>query len=323
MLYSVYGLYLDADPSIPGLIPSDDDHPPEVVVRLQAASDGDDSSARRASEHVWYESQWLDDRTGQPGLTIHKSIADGSFRFDYPDGVQFIVQAAGDRVLGLCPPDSTLVDLATYLTGPVLGFLLRLRGVVSLHASAIQVGDKAVMFVGDAGAGKSTTAAMFTRLGYKVITEDVAALSNEHGSLKVRSGYTDVALWPDAVTLLYGSSDALPRFTAGWEKRRLDLAAAGAFAGRSVPLGAVYMLSNRGGVPDAPCVTSMSTGEAMVELLANIYGNRLFHRELRVRELDTIHQLVGAVPVKVATAGADGSTLGRFCEVILDDVSSS
>lgn len=320
MRYSVYGLSLDAEPSIPGLIPSDDSHPPDVVVRLQAASGGDVSASRRAHEHVWYQSQWLDAGTGQPGLTIHKSIADGAYRFDYPDGAQFIVQAAGDHVLGLRPPDLTLIDLTTYLTGPVLGFLLRLHGVVSLHASAIQVGDKAVAFVGDAGAGKSTTAAMFTRLGYKVITEDIAALSNEHGGLSVRSGYTDIALWPDAVELLYGSSRALPRFSGGWDKRRLDLTATGAFARGSVPLGAVYMLSNGGVRPAAPCITSISSGRAMVELLANVYGNRLFHRELRLYELDLVHHVVSTVPVKVADR-VRGASIEEFCEVLLNDVS--
>jgi hypothetical protein len=137
----------------------------------------------------------------------------------------------------------------------------------------------------------------------------------------VRSGYADIALWPEAVTLLYGSSDALPRFMPGWEKRRLDLVAIGAFAARSVPLGAVYLLADRGEHPDAPCVSPVSSGDAMVKLLGNIYGNRMFHEELRVHELDIIHRIVGTVPVKAAAAGADGSTLERFCEVILDDVS--
>jgi hypothetical protein len=122
------------------------------------------------------------------------------------------------------------------------------------------------------------------------------------------------------VALLYGSPDGPPRLSTG-EKWRLDLAATGAFADRSVPLGAVYMLSNRGGVNTAH-ISSLSAGDAMAELLANIYGNRLFHEELRLQELDTVHRVVGAHPVKAATACADGSLLQQFCEMIIDDVSS-
>src|SRR5439155_1144081 len=168
------------------------------------------------------------------------------------------------------------------------------------HASAIQVGDKAIALVGNARAGKSTTAAQFARLGYNVMTEDIAPLSLDDEAIAVSSGPAEIALRPDAVTLLYGSADALPRFSDTWEKRRLDLAAIGAFSVRSLPLGAVYILTNRA-MPGAPCVESISTGQAIVELLANVYANRLFHHELRVRELDTLHHLVGAVPVKVAT----------------------
>jgi hypothetical protein len=315
--YSVYGLCLDADLPLPGLIPCDDDRAPDVVFRLQVITAKDDRGAR-TEETLFYQSDWLDE-FGEPGLEIHRSAADRSFRLHYNDGVEFVIHPDG-HVLARTPAALTLADVSTYLTGPVLGFLLRMRGVVSLHASAIEIGGIAVAFVGEAGAGKSTTAAMFARLGCNVITEDVAALTDADGRFMVRSGYADVALCPDAVRWLFGSPDALPERNSGLEKRRLDLAATGAFAGRSVPLGAVYLLADRGG-PHAPCVSPVSTGEAMVRLLGNIYGNRMFHEQLRVHELDVIHRIVGTVPVRAATAGADGDLLERFCEVILDDVS--
>ena len=59
---------------------------------------------------------------------------------------------------------------------------------------------------------------------------------------------------------------------------------------------------------------------AMVELLANVYANRLFHDELRVRELDTLQHLVSTVSVKVAATGAQPHLIPRFCEVLLDDL---
>jgi hypothetical protein len=42
---------------------------------------------------------------------------------------------------------------ADYLLGSVLAFVLRLRGLVPLHASAVVIGDRAVLFAGSAGAG--------------------------------------------------------------------------------------------------------------------------------------------------------------------------
>jgi hypothetical protein len=120
-------------------------------------------------------------------------------------------------------------------------------GVIALHASAVDVGDKAILLVGDACAGKSTTAVMFARLGCRIVTEDVAPLLIEGRTIAVRSGCTDVALRPDAVKYLYGSADALPRFSENWEKRRLDIAATGVFSHRSLPVAAIYMLTNHSG----------------------------------------------------------------------------
>jgi hypothetical protein len=318
MRYSLFGLHVDAHPAVPGLVPLESDAPPDVVYRLETI-DNPRSAVDRPTGAPWYESQWRDDRTGEPGLRIYRSSIDGSFLFLYADGVEFMLRAGGDYVVGRMPPNVTIADMATYLTGPVLGVLLRIRGVVSLHASVIEVADSAVAFVGDAGAGKSTTAAMFVQLGYRVITEDVAALSCEGGRLMVRPGCAKIALCPDAVSLLYGSSEALPPVSPGWDKRRLDLTARGAFADRPLPLGAVYLLEPRSAAPAAPCVSPISRRQAMVHLLGNIYGNQLLHEELRTSELDTVHHLAATVPIKTATADQDGTSLEKFCSIILED----
>lgn len=320
--YSLFGLHVDAHPPLPGLAPFESDSPPDVVYRLETIDTGRFAD-HRPTGAPWYESQWRDDRTGKPGLRIYRSTADGSFQLLYSDGVEFTIGQAGDLVVGRMPLNATIADMATYLTGPVLGFVLRIQGVVSLHASVVEVGDSAVAFVGDAGAGKSTTAAMFVHLGHRVITEDVAALSFGEGRLMVRPGCAEIALCPDAVSLLYGASDALPHFTPEWNKRRLDLTACRAFADKPLPLRAVYLLGPRAAAPAAPCVSPISIRQAMVQLLANIYGNRLLHEELRASELDTVHQLAASVPIKAATANQDGNSLEKFCSVILDDLRRS
>jgi hypothetical protein len=320
--YWLFGLHVDAHPAVPGLVPFESDLRPDVVYRLEAV-DNTRSSADAPLGAPWYQSAWRDNLTGGPGLRIYRSAIDGSFLFVYADGVEFLIDAAGDRVVGRMPPNATIADMATYLTGPVLGFLLRIRGVVALHASVVEVADSAVAFVGDAGAGKSTTAAMFVELGHRIITEDLAALSYEKGRVMVRPGCAEIALWPDAVSLLYGSSEALPHFSPGWNKRRLDLTARRAFVDRPLPLGAVYLLEPRSVAPAAPRVSPVSVRHAMVQMLGNIYGNQLLHEELRTSELDTIHHLAATVPIKTATADRDGTSLGRFCSLILDDLRHS
>src|SRR5258708_20495864 len=106
--------------------------------------------------------------------------------------------------------------------------------------------NRSVVFVGAEGAGKSTTAAAFARQGFGVISDDVAALVEGPEGFRVMPAYPHLCLWQDSVEMLYGSADALPRFSTGWEKRRLALGDQGTrFANRSLPLGAIYLLANR------------------------------------------------------------------------------
>jgi hypothetical protein len=49
------------------------------------------------------------------------------------------------------------------------------------------------------GAGKSMTAAGFVKLGYPLLTDDVAALSVACGRFHVSPGYPRLNLWSDAV----------------------------------------------------------------------------------------------------------------------------
>lgn len=320
MLYSVYGLNLDSNLPLPGL-PAARAEFPDVIFAIEPDySSGIGIAA--PGETCWYQSDWTDETTGAPGLTIYRSETD-IFRILYSDGVEFLIDGEGQRILGRAPSEAHLADVACYVTGPVLGFVLRLHGVIALHASAIEIGGKAVLLVGDARSGKSTTAAVLATIGYKVITEDVAALSLQNDALTVRTGCSEVALRPDAVASVFGSTDALPRFSSTWDKHRLDLMDIGAFATEPVALGRVYLLTNTEGFPNAPCVAPLPTRDAMVELLANVYANRLFHDELRLRELDTLQHVVSSVPVKVAATGAQPHLIPRFCEVLLDDLHCS
>jgi len=316
-VYSIYGLNVASDLPLAG-VPAGRAPYPDVVFAMERPYRLV-VPAPASDETCWYESDWIDEATGGPGLTIYRSDA-GAFRILYSDGVEFLIDGEGRRIVGGAPSEANLADVACYVTGPVLGFVLRLRGVIALHASAIEIGRKAVLLVGDARSGKSTTAAVLATMGYKVITEDVAALSVKDGTLNVLTGCSEVALRPDAVASVFGSTDALPRFSDTWDKRRLDLLEIGAFATEPVLLGRIYMLTNTESVPNAPCIAAMSRRDAMVELLANVYANRLCHDELRLRELDTLQHVVSSVPVKVAATGAQPHLISCFCEVLLDDL---
>jgi hypothetical protein len=316
VLYSIYGLLLDVDFPVPGLSLSTANSAADVRIELDGAGGVVDTIA----EDVWYRGLPGPDADDDAVLTIFRSRDHGRFRLRYPDGVEFLVNEAASEVRARWPAASTLRDVAVYLTGPVLGFLLRQRGVVALHASVVAIDGHAVAFVGPSGAGKSTTAAALARRGYPVITEDIAALWERDGAVAVRPGCRHIGLWPDSVAMLFGSADALPPFTPGWEKRCFDLS-----AGDLPPVQAqqtlrsIYLISDEE-VTGTPRITPVSGRAAMMALLGNIYGSRLFHRELRVRELDLVRTLAASLPVKRVSRGPGQASIDALCDAVLDDL---
>jgi len=256
----------------------------------------------------------------QPVLRVGVLRGGEYFGFFYSDGVRFVVDRRGSEVWADWPDNYSLEDACTYLLGPVMGFVLRLRGVVCLHASAVAIGDQAIAFVGLAGAGKSTTAAAFGRCGFPVLSDDVVALADRKECFLVQPGYPRVNLWPDSVRKLFGSEDALPRITPTWGKRYMALGEdTFPFASRPLPLAAIYFLSDPE-VSKGPVIEKVASSEAFISLVANTYVNYLLDRDMRAREFDALSRVLAAVSVRRSRPTADSRAISDLCETIAADV---
>ncbi|WP_154795469.1 hypothetical protein [Occultella kanbiaonis] len=78
--------------------------------------------------------------------------------------------------------------------GTMLSFLLAMRGRPVLHASAVQVGDAALAFVGRSGMGKSTMATLMCADGARLITDDVLHLDLDTAPPRCHLGATELRL---------------------------------------------------------------------------------------------------------------------------------
>ncbi len=315
--HKIYGLRLCANHPIPGLESSPAAWPWDAQVFLGSMPSGL-IKIEHSDATPWYVSDYRDEH-GTPSLKIWKDSNGGYYRMSYSDGTEFLLDEQGARIWATWPDRSTLEDTAVCLLGPVLGFVLCLRRILCLHASAIAVGGRAIAIVGPPGAGKSTTAAAFAQLGYPVLSDDIVALSDEHPVL-VQPGYARVRLWPDAVEALYGSSDALPRLTPTWDKRYLDLTAENyRFQRQPLPLAAVYILAERSDNAVTPSIGTIPSRAGLMALVANTYANKLLDAAMRAREFAVLCRLLTEVPVREVTPHADSSRLPRLCRAILDD----
>ncbi|MGB2901775.1 MAG: hypothetical protein WBB89_21140 [Candidatus Acidiferrum sp.] len=319
--YFVFGLHLRSNLPLPGVNPDNSSTETfEVELHLGLRPYSDEENPLRSEELTYVSADT--NAAGEPALRIFK-VDQGAFvRLAYEDGTQFWLDGKRENIWATWPPASCIENAASYLLGPILGLVLRLRGVTCLHASAVAFGDRSVAFVGQTGAGKSTTAAAFARQGYGVISDDIVALEEREGALHVMPAYPHLCLWPESVGMLYDSPDALPRLMPDWDKRQLTLGEEGTrFESRCLPLGAIYILSERRPDP-APSIEAIRPQNALLALVADTYANKILDREMRAREFAVLGRLVTTVPIRRVYPHQDARRLEDLCRAIRQDLSS-
>jgi hypothetical protein len=253
-------------------------------------------------------------------FTLTSFGAQEFFKLAYGDHAVFLVDATAERIWGTWLPPLTIDDAATYLLGPVMGFVLRRRCVMALHASAVCIGEHAIALCGESQSGKSTTAAALALRGIPVLCEDISSLIEADGRFQVEPGYPRVCLWPDAVENLFGAQDALPRLTPSWEKRFLPLDNTTAkFEGQRRALSAVYIFASRVDDADAPRIETLSSREALLDLVQNTYMNWLLDRGQRAAEFESLGKLVTQVPIRRIVPHRDPERISALCGLIIAD----
>lgn len=273
--------------------------------------------AEQATKQVWFVRP--NEQPGADPRLIVWRLRNG-FHLRYADGTQFAVDHAGTRIWATWPASTlTLEDTATYLLGPVMGFVLLLRGCISLHACAVAVEDRAIALVGPAGSGKSTTAAAFAERGYAILAEDVVTLQDRGDEFLVQPGYPSIRLWPSSVEALYGTAATLPRLTPTWDKCYLDLTQEQyEFQQQPLPLAAIYLLGERQ-ADRATAVSELAPTERLLSLVANTYATYLMDKTMRAREFEILGRVLKSVPLRKVTPHSDPAHIGELCQTIIED----
>lgn len=193
---------------------------------------------------------------------------EGAFLLRSPAG-RFLVEG-GSRIV-VDPEDvADEVDVQTYLLGSAFGALLHQRGVLPIHASAVDVGGRAVAFVGPTGAGKSTLAAALVDRGYPLLADDVTALfATADDGFHVMAGPIGVRLCGDA-SERYGPGDGPVLHRSGrrdkWE--HVPESSGGAL---ERPLRSLYFLTYPGEHPGEGVELAEGVADSLKFLLLNTY----------------------------------------------------
>lgn len=319
--YQVYGLNLETEWVIPGLLPTSSTCDPTLKVHFHLIPKW--VRTTRAPWAVIYSSEDSDD-SSKPSLIVKKHSETDYYLLTYDDGTLFLLNEDGSAIWCTWSKELTLEDASIYLLGPVLGFALRLKGITCLHASAFVFRNSVVALAGEAGSGKSTTAAALAQRGFPVLSDDVVALLDKGGTIWVEPAYPRLRLWPDSVHALFGSEDALSRLTPNWDKRYLDLTQLKYhFSTTSLPLSAIYLISDRTDDLNAPFVEAIPTKQALLALIANSYASCLLDSAMRAREFKCLSRLLESIPIRRIRPHTDPAYLPSLCDVILEDLEAN
>ncbi|WP_308516506.1 hypothetical protein [Sphingomonas flavescens] len=110
-----------------------------------------------------------------PPQEIGIHALDGRVVLTVPGVARYLIREGREIIVDPVPniPEK---NVRLYLLGSAMGALLHQRGLLPLHANAIEIDGRGYAFVGESGAGKSTLAARFHDRGYAVLSDDVCVV---------------------------------------------------------------------------------------------------------------------------------------------------
>ncbi len=308
--HTVYGITLESDfaftwPLMPGVAPPDvvfacTDRAPNLggwqPDTAQAVADDDTPNIR--------------DRVGD-GLDGGR-VRGATDHYVWPDR---IVCHLSDASLAY------LVEIQ--LLGAVLALWLERRGVITLHASAIDVGGGAVALMGAKGGGKTTLATALIAAGHRLLADDLLAVEQAQDVPQARPGYPMLRLWPDQADRFVGDHTVLPLVHPAYDKRRVTVGEGfGRFQASAVPLRRIYLLRRQ--AAGAVEIRPIRPADALVSLVGQSFLHDAVHGlGLAGSRLALLADLLAAVEVRALRIPSAFDRLDEVVAAIEDDARSS
>lgn len=246
----------------------------------------------------------------------------------FHDGLESALRIAtvGDFVIGdreiryRSAPDAWEGAIGRYLLTFVLCHWLERRGLPVLHGACIDVDGRAVVLLGGGGTGKSTLAATFASVGYRLLSDDFVPLRVETEGIHALPSYPLIGLWPDAavpdgVVQTEGAVAVHPSVNK-WMMAATD----GTFCTQALPVGLVCSLCRTESAPPPAEaeVTRLAGSPAVMECLRQSIAPRTAAAAgLSATRLGVFSRLANEVPVVRLEYGSDRSQVEALRDRIL------
>lgn len=256
---------------------------------------------------------------GRADVTIRRGHVAEEGALVIPEVARFAVRG-GSGIVVDASEDVPESNVRLYLLGSAMGMLLHQRGMLPLHANAVEVDGAAIAVMGGSGAGKSTLAAWLHDRGHRLISDDVCVIGGE-GELRAFAGVPRLRLWGAALDAFGRSRAGLERAYAGddeWDKWDLPVAD-DAVAGEGLKVRALYVLADGSAVR----ISSLTGAAAAEAVIANTYRGEFVEQGKAAAHWAACLRLIGKVPVFRIERPWDLTRLDALGSALLDHARSA
>ncbi len=208
-------------------------------------------------------------------------VGDG-YLLRFPGLADFTLSSDGQEVAAYPVPGVSKQTIDHLYLNQVLPLALGRQFKLVLHASAVEIGQEAVAFLGVSGRGKSTLAASFSTSGFRFLTDDGLQLEKAASGYEIRPSHPSIRLWEDSSQALIPTSTELAPPVQFTPKSRFLAGDEVVFCDAPRPLRAVYFLGE--GQAESVVIEPVSGRDAMVELVKHS-----FLLDIEAREMLTHH----------------------------------
>jgi hypothetical protein len=198
----------------------------------------------------------------------------------------------GREIIVIPAPNVEERLIRLFIIGPLLATLLYQRGLLVLHASAVEINGNVCAFMGSKGAGKSSLAAAFYSLGFSVLTDDNLPVADDNNAPRVFPGLPMLRLSPNVASSL---GRHLQRQSDGLHNDREQkprFCIADRFSDAPLPLRRAYVIEQ--GASER--IELLGSREAFLELVRHSFPTRL-SQPSAVSHFNQCASLVKRIPV--------------------------
>ncbi|MFL6863801.1 MAG: hypothetical protein ACJ8DZ_12480 [Allosphingosinicella sp.] len=241
--YSVFGLVVASEIPLAELDPAPAGAAPDAAIRLAPVT--------------------------APEAVAGYSAAGDATLLTVPKVGRFLI-SHGREILVDPAPEGSERNVRLFLLGSAFGALLHQRGLLPLHANAIDIAGRAFAFSGHSGAGKSTMAAWFHDRGHRILADDVCVIGfDAAGTALAYPGIPRLRLWREALEASGRDADGFHRSFDDLDK--YDVPTVREAPLEPLPIAGIYLLRKAGEGSEEAGIARLTGVDAVETLMSNTY----------------------------------------------------